>query len=474
MHPMSRGEAISAVIADNPPDPCTSTTKDCYDSDDCYDNTKCNDVEVVHVDHSTNDDKDDNESAPVPMAEQVTKNTRLDISASLFASMSEYEKQYYIDTFVAKHNDSITTIHLSGQRLHTVLTTDQLITLIESIRHLRSITEFFCFYGDLDVLTSDLLAKSLPPNLHTLILWHFPSLSNKFAASLRQQSLLQRVTFNFTCTKKQQLPWGCLDVCIMACACMEQLQVLQIRCIPKTIDYQLNASSLMLQQESIITPEAMVLLLNSPTITQLYLENCGLIDDHMDEVYNELPKNRTLTMLDLKSNIFTDDCLYTTGRLLPIAPPQLHYLDISGVPISDNAGNTVAAGMMKNYTLQSLEIEGTLLRYQDEFNIPIGHTNTAWMQQITYQLRLNRAYQMAYEASLNNNRNVVYGNPNNNNRKKVATFVEKQNVVANNVAAFVVAVSSVSDNESCLYHFLRSYPDHNNRLIVPLPHVEPN
>ena len=424
-------------------------------------------------------DDDDNDNVDVGTIGTEAVETRLDICASLFAPMSDSEKQAYINALVHnyKENTNVTTIHISGQQLHTVLTTEQICTIMKSIKQLTNITEYFCFHGGCETLTSDLLAKSLPPNLHILIVWHFPSLSsNAFAAALRLQSSLQRLTLNFACGSKQQqqqqnLSWGCLDVVVMACACMERLQVLQMRCVPRTSDHHI-AAKVLLQQEAIISPEAMVVLLNSPTVKQLYLENCGLIDDHMDEVYNELPKNKALTMLDLKGNMFSDDCLYTMSRLLPIAPHQLHYLDISGVSINEEAGKAVALGMIQNCTLQSLEIEGTIQRFQDEFDIPVGHNDTDWMQLISHQLRLNRAYQVAYNASsrslLSNNHNTERSST------EGATFVEKQNVISKDMTAFVVAVSSVSDSASCMYHFLRTYPDHCNRLTAPVPHVEPH
>jgi hypothetical protein len=424
----------------------SSTTQKAATYDSFYD-------EQVYLDGSASDDES------VEPVEHVNS-TRLDITITVFAKMSKQQKQSYIDTFVDQYKDIITTIHLSGQRLHHVLTTEQITALIRSIGQIHSITEFFCFHGGSKVLTSDLLAQGLPPNLRILMLWHFPSISNQLAAAMRQQKSLTRVTLNLSSSRKKQLQWGCLDVCAMAFASMEQLQVLQIRCVPQTDHHDL--SRIVQQSESIITPEAIVPLLNSPSITQLYLENCGLIDDHMDEVYNELPNNLALVTLDLKGNMFSDDCLYTTGRLLPIAPPQFQFLDISGVHITEGAGKAVAIGMAKNNSLQSLEIEGTLLRFHDEFDIPIGHTNTEWMQDINHQLRLNRAYQMGTE---------TISSP--DSHKKAKSIAYKQNVMSSSVESFVVAVSAVSDSVSCIYHFLRTYPDHCTRLTAPLPHIEP-
>jgi hypothetical protein len=406
--------------------------------------------EQVYVDSSSVEGDEDATEEPV----EAKPPSRLDITASLISTYSEQERQNFIDTFVKKYSNNLTTIHLSGQGLRRILTTEQIKALIQSVGKVHSIAEFFCFHGGCRVLTSDLIAKFLPPNLKVLMLWHFPSVSKNFAAAVRRQSSLKRVTLNFSCSRKQQMEWGCLDVCAMAFASMPQLQVLQIRCIPKTTHHEQIKT--VQQRESIISPEAIVPLLNSSSITQLYLENCGLIDDHMDEVYNELPNNKALVTLDVKGNMFTDDCLYTTGRLLPVAPPQFRSLDISGVPITEAAGTAVARGMIQNNALQSLEIEGTLLRFHDEFDIPPGHTNTQWMQDINHQLRLNRAYHMATE-----------------DQSAVTTFASKQNAVSNDVTAFVAAVSAVSDNASCMFHFLRTYSHHCDRLTAPNPHMEP-
>ena len=441
-------------------------TKTCYEVDD-------NDFAIYNPTSDDDDDDDDDDAGALVEAVE----TRLDISASLFAPLSESEKDAYIQTLVRQYKDNtdVTTVHISGQQLHTVLTTEQIRTLMKSIQQLHNITEYFCFHGGCDALTDEVLAKSLPPKLQILILWHFPSLSsNIFAAALRLQSSLQRLTLNFACRshkpqppKQQQPPkltWGCLDVVVMACACMERLKVLQIRCVPRSSDHHI-ASKVLQQHDALISPEAIVVLLNSPTIKQLYLENCGLIDDHMDEIYNELPKNNVITMLDVKGNLFSEDCLYTTSRLLPIAPHQLQYLDISGASITEAAGQAVAMGMVQNFTLQSLEIEGTIQRFQDEFDIPAGHADTEWMQLMSHQLRLNRAYQMAYDVSSSSF--------DQSSNTAAVTFAEKQDIVHNDVTSFVAAVSSVSDSASCLYHFLRTYPDHCHRLSVPLPHMEP-
>ncbi len=173
----------------------------------------------------------------------------------------------------------------------------------------------------------------------------------------------------------------------MGMASMKNLQILQIRCVPENDKrYQ--------QRESIVSPEAVTLLLNSTSIQSLYLENCGLIDDHMDAIAAELPNNNMLKVLDLKHNLFTDDALYTTGHFLPVC--HLNTLDISGITdITEPGGKALAAGMRLNHKIEHFELEGSFARFQDEFHIPVGHSSTEWMKEITYRLRLNRAYQAA-------------------------------------------------------------------------------
>lgn len=42
------------------------------------------------------------------------------------------------------------------------------------------------------------------------------------------------------------------------------------------------------QKESIISPDGITILMNSVSIETLYLENCGLIDDHVDTIRDEV------------------------------------------------------------------------------------------------------------------------------------------------------------------------------------------
>jgi hypothetical protein len=353
--------------------------------------------------------------------------SRLDVTAEIFSETP------FDDFLLSLNYDAELAVHLSGLHLDQVLDEQQLVQLMEALGSTR-ITELFAFRGDSQSLTSDMLAKLIQTakNLKVIMLWQFSEFSPNIAAAIRGNPSIERATLNLPCPEKprDQVPWATLDVVVMGFAEMASLQVLQIRCIPSD-----EGTTRAKQQESIISPEALALLLNSTSIQSLYLENCGLIDDHMDIMLEELPNNKTLTLLDLKHNLFTEDALYTTGQLLPKC--HLRSLDLSGVAITETAGVALEEGMRENQTLLHLELEGHFERYSDEFHVPEGHTNTHWMRDITYQLRLNRAY---HEKSLDN------------------------------VTDFCEALSCVSDDLSCLYHFLRKYSTHGNRLTVPLPY----
>ena len=432
----------------------------------------------------------DNDEKPSLMNEEEQEeseinSTRLDVTASLMKEWTDEDKQYFIDTLANPEDAAscaITTVHLSGLHLQSVLSDAQIEALLRSIGAMKSVTELFCFQGgpSSTVLTEDLLARALPPNLQVLMLWQFRSMPNSLAAAMRQHSSLSRITLNLPCPIKKQLPWGCLDVYAMAFCSMEHLTVLQIRCVPEVSREHAAYVTSAQQAENIITPEALTLLLNSTTIQHLYLENCGLIDDHMDVVMQELPKNKTLTTLDVKDNLFSDDCLYTTGRLLPVLPPQFKSLDVSGADISHKAGRAVAAGMAKNRTLLSLELEGTLQRFHDEFAVPDGHSRTEWMQSIAHQLRLNRAYATAggvvAASAVATHQTPPHSRPEQGaaatepNGSSSDDWSRCEHAVKTDPASFVAAVSAVSDSVSCIYHFLRAHPNHCDRLTVPAPY----
>lgn len=323
--------------------------------------------------------------------------TRLDITAAILKDWNGDQKQEFIETLVERCNGKINSVLISGQKLQKVLSDEQIITIMKSLSKIDSITEFNCFHGKCNVLTTDLLAVSLPPKLQVLILWNFRTFSDNLIVAIRQQFTLSRISINFPFERRNQLKWGCFDIGVMALCCMENLRTLQIRCVLP------DGARYIRQEECIVSPEAMVLLMNSSSIEHLYLENCGLLDDHMDEVCNELPNNKTLVSLNMKDNLFSDDCLYTIGRLLPIAPEQFESLDVTGVSISTAGGTVAAEGMLQNTTLLSLHIESSwascdLLEDEDEEDddetkneSKKNHSDELWMQQIQNQLRYNNA-----------------------------------------------------------------------------------
>lgn len=152
------------------------------------------------------------------------------------------------------------------------------------------------------------------------------------------------------------------------------------------------------------------------------------MDEHLDIMEEELEKS-SIQHLQLSDNLFSEDTLYTTARMLPNLT-KIRSLDLSGCHITKGAGEALASAIAFNTSIINLELEGGEERYIDEFDIPVGHSQTAWMKQIYYHLRLNRA-QPAGSRSLHKSK-----------------------------TKFVAALNSVSDQLDCLYHFVRTCPGH--------------
>jgi hypothetical protein len=349
--------------------------------------------------------------------------TRLDLSATTLKPLSPEERRDLLEAF--PHNRIIETLHLSGQNMLNnkdntsdgyQMTEEEFVHLVEMAGNLPNLQELFVFRGDCHALTEDLLAKLIKKSvrLKVLMMWGFNSMgrgatSFNLAATLRRHPSLERITI----TLPPRMPYACLDVYVMAFAERPTLHCLNIR--------GQQVSSLDSQREAVISPEALSLLLSSTSIDCLYLESLGLLDDHMDAVYEDLCANATLSLLDLQGNYFTDDVIYTFARILP-HNTKLNSLDLSGVVLTEASGKKLAVSMTQNSTLKYLELEGTEERYKDEFFVPKGHEDTEWMQALDYQLRLNRAGTAG-------------------NRKK-----------------FVEALNSVSDHLGCLYNYVRENP----------------
>jgi Ran GTPase-activating protein (RanGAP) involved in mRNA processing and transport len=254
---------------------------------------------------------------------------RIDITANMFKEWAPSQITAFLEVF--PYHQSIRSIHLSGLDLESVLTTEQIEELALSIGSMDQIEDLCVFRGGSVVISEGLLSRCLHRNrnLKVLLLWQFASLHEHvvLAKAIRQHPSLERITI----TLPDRMPWASMDVFSMAFCEMEKLRVLQIRCQGR-------------QTESILSPEAAALLFSSKKIESLYLENVGLIDDHVDVMAEELPKNNALTLLDVKDNLFTDDALYTIGRALPNFK-TLTSLDMSGCLITQGAGDELARSL---------------------------------------------------------------------------------------------------------------------------------
>jgi hypothetical protein len=376
---------------------------------------------------------------------------RLDITSHTFVEWSSFDVLDLIESLPLQK--TVRTVHLSGLHMERILTERQFRCLVLGIGRLPALQELFVFQGGCAWLTEKLLSECLQSatTLKVLILWQFSGVSlsqhHVLAGALRQHPSLQRITINIPSpvTKKERRKlstWGCLDVYAMGLASNPNLQVVQVRVL-RDNRYR--------QQEALISPEALQVLLQSNSMHSLYLENMGLIDDHVDALADEFTdnnkRNQVITLLDLKDNLFTDDCLYTFARALPVMD-NLQSLDLSGCQLTKDGGEALAAGMKDNHVLQHLELEGDAERYADEFHIPTGHSQDPWMRAVQTQLRLNRAYAVAAGST----------------SSSTCAFAAKQLAVKTQPERFVEALNSVSDSLEGIYHFVRSYPQQAKRL----------
>lgn len=328
---------------------------------------------------------------------------RLDITASSLYDFTDWEKEDFLAAL--QQNKSVTHVHLSGDGMEDVLTDDQMDLLLEGIGYLENLEELFVFKGDNPYLTGKRVANCLhlSRQLKVFMLWGFDEIEaeHDLAGALRHHPNLERVTV----TLPTRMKYACLDVFIMGFASMRKLKCLCVRCKHS-------------QSDAVVSPEAIPILFASRSLESLYLENCGLIDDHSDAIAGELPNNRKLTLLDLKHNNFSDDALYAFSQKIPMNR-TLTSLDLSGVHITEGGVMALADAMKHNTTIKNLELEGTATRFADEFDIPDGHKNTSYMQALHFRLRLNRAGK-------------------GENREK-----------------FAEALNSVSDHLDCLYYLIR-------------------
>lgn len=395
------------------------------------------------------DDADDNDPKEEGEEEEEEVSTRLDVTASTLEPIIE-QGAFGGYLHALSQNDSVTTIHLSGTNIDTILTESQTDSLLRTLGNMSSVEELFCFGGGgqsqggttwftEDRLSMCLQQQEVPSNndkeekkgLTVLMLWQFARLpeSMSLPKALRSLHHLERLTIKLpprthTKRKNKQQPyeWGCMDVYAMAWASMPRLKALQCKCVPSVR-----------AREPILSPEGFRVLLTSPTIETLYLENCGLMDEHIDIMVEELPgQNHVLQAMDLQENQFTDDALYSTGQLLEklaqTKNASFKSLNLSGIhPITAAGGQALVQGLAQNRTLQHFELEGTAARFADEFAIPASpHADADWHIQMDMCLRLNRAYGEAPRIDTSNE-------------------------------DFCKALNSVSDHTSCLFHVLRHH-----------------
>jgi hypothetical protein len=341
---------------------------------------------------------------------------RLDITASTLADFTAQELVDFVQLLLT--NTTVTHVHLSGQHLDDhIVVSGQIDLLLSNIGKLQNLQELFVFCGNCPSLTTSKLAHCVAHahKLCVLMTWGFcfdgePDL----AAALRHHPSLERVTL--TLPRTRQHAWACMDVYAMAVCAMPRLKCLSVQCE--------NAH----QKEAVFSSEAVALILTSPVLQSLYLEKCGLVDDHSDAIAEELVNNKSLTLLDLKHNLFSDDALFAFGQALK-SNATLQSLDLSGVTITEQGVNALADALHTNCTINNLELEGVLSRYLDEFNVPEGHSNKDYMQALNFQLRLNRAGK------------------------------------AESRPLYVEALNLVSDHLGCLYHLVRKHPQYCDRSL---------
>lgn len=333
--------------------------------------------------------------------------TRLDITASLLQGYTRWEREAFFAALQSNH--TVTHVHLSGEDLESVMPAEEIVLLIDSIGYLEQLTELFVFRGDCEALTGERVGQclSVSLNVKVLMLWGFTLAEElPLAAAIRSHPNLTRVTL----TIPKRLPYAALDVYAMGLAMMKKLKCLSIRCNCR-------------QFEPIFSPEALTILMGSTSIDSLYLENIGLTDDHSDAIALELPNNKTLTLLDIKHNLFSDDALFAFAIGLK-QNSTLKSLDLSGVSISPKGVYTLAEALQYNTTITNLELEGDAVRFRDEFNVPEGHSQSDYMQALNFQLRLNRAGPR------------------------------------NTKASFVEALNMVSDHVGCLFHLVKKHANY--------------
>lgn len=158
-------------------------------------------------------------------AETESTLIRVDVTASLMADWPAWQRSDFLTAL--PDNQTIKTIHLSGQGLEQVLTEYQIEDmLLNGLGSLKNLRELFIFQGGCPFLTETLLAKCLERavNVKVLMLWQFKDMGNhpELAAAIRMHPSLERVTINLPIG----LDWACFDVYAMCMAGMLNLIIL--------------------------------------------------------------------------------------------------------------------------------------------------------------------------------------------------------------------------------------------------------
>jgi Leucine Rich repeat len=346
------------------------------------------------------------------LAENDPELVRLDITASTLIDFTNFEREDFIASLQA--NKTVRHVHLSGDGLEAVLSAEMTDLLIDALGYVENLEELFVFKGDNADVSGVRLAKAVKyaTKLRVFMIWGFDRIDqeHELAGAIRNHLILERVTV----TLPTRMPYACLDVFAMAFAGMARLKCLCLRCkLPQ-------------QKDAVISPEAISILMGSRSVESIYMENCGLCDDHSDVMAEELVSNTQLTLLDLKHNLFSDDALYSFAQCLK-KNRTLKALDLSGAYISEGGVYALATALEENRVVTHVELEGVESRFVDEFDIPEGHFNTPYMQALYFRLRLNRA----------------------GKRENREQFAE--------------ALNMVSDHVGCLYHLIRHHPTYFNR-----------
>lgn len=267
---------------------------------------------------------------------------RLEITRRVLTEWSETERSNVLHVLNEGLNNSVKCVHLSGEGLGDFYAEAEWETFLSGLCSLPSLEELFIFHGSNPFLGQEYLAKHIvkAKKLRVLMMWGYSKYIPDYCAAVQKLPNLERNTLTLARTMK----WSSMDMYCMAMAQLSSLKCLNLRCPHGCKD-------------SIVSPEALAVLLQSKSIESLYMDNCGLIDDHTDVFAAELKENTVLKLLDIKNNLFSDDALFSMASCMP-HNSTLTTLDLTGVTITEAGGRKLAKSMEKNSTMLFIELEG--------------------------------------------------------------------------------------------------------------------